>query len=47
MLLRELRRLNSEYASYVPPERQRPLVLLHPHGDPQWFPVGVKHSWTR
>ena len=47
VLLRELVRLNSEYASYCPPERQRPLVRLHRHGDPDWFPVGVKHSWTR
>lgn len=40
-------RLNSEYAHYVPPERQVPHVVLRPTGDPEYFPVGVKHRYTR
>lgn len=46
VLLRELLRLNSEYRAYVPPDRQPPLVHLHPHGDSAWFPPGVKHRWV-
>lgn len=42
-----LRRLNSEFASYVPPEYQDPRVTLAPSGDPAYFPVGVKHRYTR
>jgi hypothetical protein len=42
-----LRRLNSEFAHYVPPERQLPLIELAPLGEPTWFPVGVKHRYTR
>jgi phenylacetate-CoA ligase len=42
-----LRRLNSEYASYVPPERQRPEVSLWPAGHPEYFPQGVKHRYAR
>jgi phenylacetate-CoA ligase len=42
-----LLRLNSEFASYVPPERRRPEVRLRPAGDPEWFPAGVKHRYTR
>jgi phenylacetate-CoA ligase len=42
-----LRRLNSEFASYVPPERQRPSVTLRPAGDPEYFPPGVKHRYVR
>ncbi|GIH03798.1 phenylacetate--CoA ligase [Rhizocola hellebori] len=44
---RELVRLNSEFAHYVPAERQLPLVELRAAGDPQYFPVGVKHRYTR
>ncbi len=44
---RQLLRLNSEFANYVPPERQRPEVVLLPFGDPSYFPVGVKHRYTR
>jgi phenylacetate-CoA ligase len=40
-------RLNSEYAHYVPAERQIPHVVLRPTGDPEYFPVGVKHRYTR
>ncbi len=43
----QLLRLNSEYANYVPPERQIPQVTLLPFGDPEYFPVGVKHRYTR
>ncbi|PRW60995.1 phenylacetate-- ligase [Chlorella sorokiniana] len=46
VVLRELRRLNSEYRSYVPEDKQMPIVRLHPYGDPGWFPVGLKHKWT-
>lgn len=44
---RELLRLNSEFANYTPVERQRPEVVLRPFGDPDYFPVGVKHRYTR
>lgn len=43
----ELRRLNSEFANYVPAERQLPRIVLLPHGDPGYFPLGVKHRYTR
>ena len=44
---RHLVRLNSEFAHYVPPERQLPDVVLRPAGDPEYFPAGVKHRYTR
>lgn len=44
---RELCRLNSEYANYVPAEYRPPHVELKPAGDPEWFPPGVKHRYTR
>ncbi|UQA60048.1 phenylacetate--CoA ligase family protein [Polyangium aurulentum] len=40
-------RQNSEYANYVPEERRVPRVVLLPHGDPEQFPAGVKHRYTR
>lgn len=43
----QLRRLNSEFAHYTPPERQIPHVSLHPAGDPEYFPPGVKHRYSR
>ncbi|MBE8521283.1 phenylacetate--CoA ligase family protein [Amycolatopsis sp. H6(2020)] len=43
----QLLRLNSEFAHYVPAERQLPDVVLRPAGDPEYFPVGVKHRYTR
>jgi len=43
----QLLRLNSEFAHYVPAERQLPEVRLRPAGDPEYFPVGVKHRYTR
>jgi phenylacetate-CoA ligase len=44
---RELERLNSEFHSYVPAERRLPRVRLLPHADASYFPVGVKHRYTR
>jgi phenylacetate-CoA ligase len=43
----QLLRLNSEFRHYTPPERQLPIVILRPFGDPEHFPVGVKHRYTR
>ncbi|MEV6901411.1 phenylacetate--CoA ligase family protein [Amycolatopsis sp. NPDC051372] len=43
----QLLRLNSEFAHYVPAERQLPEIVLRPAGDPEYFPVGVKHRYTR
>ena len=43
----EAQRLNSEFKNYAPPERRRPNVRLLPHADPDYFPVGVKHRYTR
>jgi phenylacetate-CoA ligase len=46
-ILEALRRLNSEFAHYVPADRQRPVVELAALGDPAYFPIGVKHRYTR
>ena len=46
-ILSQLLRLNSEFANYVPPEYQTPLVELKSTGDAEYFPVGVKHRYTR
>jgi phenylacetate-CoA ligase len=46
-VLQQLRRLNSEFAHYVPAEQQRPRISLRPSGDAEWFPAGVKHRYTR
>jgi phenylacetate-CoA ligase len=43
----QLLRLNSEFANYVPPARQTPRIELRPFGDPNYFPAGVKHRYTR
>jgi phenylacetate-CoA ligase len=43
----ELRRLNSEFAHYVPDAAQLPVVELRPAADPAYFPPGVKHRYTR
>ena len=43
----QLRRLNSEFAHYTPLECQLPQVTLHPAGDPEYFPPGVKHRYSR
>lgn len=42
-----LLRLNSEFANYVPANYQTPQVDLAPSGDPEYFPIGVKHRYTR
>jgi phenylacetate-CoA ligase len=44
---RQLERQNSEFASYVPDERRSPQVVLRSFGDPDYFPTGVKHRYTR
>ncbi|HEX2873980.1 MAG TPA: phenylacetate--CoA ligase family protein [Polyangiaceae bacterium] len=44
---RELERLNSEFLNYAPADRRRPRVRLLPHADPDYFPLGVKHRYTR
>ncbi|MGK5683405.1 phenylacetate--CoA ligase family protein [Actinoplanes sp. URMC 104] len=43
----ELLRLNSEFAHYVPAGHQTPEVVLRPADDPEFFPRGVKHRYTR
>jgi phenylacetate-CoA ligase len=42
-----LQRLNSEFANYVPEPYQRPQITLHETGDPNYFPIGIKHRYTR
>jgi phenylacetate-CoA ligase len=44
---RELERLNSEFKNYTPAERRKPTVRLLPHAEPNYFPQGVKHRYTR
>lgn len=46
-ILRELLRLNSEFKHYVPAASQQPEITLLPTGDPDYFPIGVKHRYTR
>nr|WP_041740759.1 phenylacetate--CoA ligase family protein [Calothrix sp. PCC 6303] len=46
-IVTQLKRLNSEFANYVPPEYQTPQVTLKAHGDTEYFPIGVKHRYTR
>ena len=46
-ILIQLLRLNSEFSNYVPKEYQMPQVVLALTGDPEYFPVGVKHRYTR
>lgn len=46
-ILTQLRRLNSEFANYVPVEKQMPEISLKLTGDSEYFPVGVKHRYTR
>jgi phenylacetate-CoA ligase len=43
----ELRRLNSEFAHYVPEESQLPAIDLRSAGDPEYFKPGIKHRYTR
>lgn len=40
-------RLNSEFVNYVPEQYQTPQVSLFQTGHPEYFPVGVKHRYTR
>jgi phenylacetate-CoA ligase len=42
-----LKRLNSEFANYVPEAYQTPQIVLKTTGDPEYFPIGVKHRYTR
>ena len=46
-ILTQLQRLNSEFANYVPQTYQTPQITLTPTGDPEYFPIGVKHRYTR
>ena len=46
-ILAQLLRLNSEFAHYVPVEYRVPRVSLAHAGDPEYFPTGVKHRYTR
>ncbi|MGB7274829.1 MAG: hypothetical protein WBC69_16150, partial [Geitlerinemataceae cyanobacterium] len=46
-ILAQLRRLNSEFANYVSPEYQMPQVVLTATADPDYFPIGIKHRYTR
>lgn len=43
----QLCRLNSEFANYVPESYQMPQISLHETGDPAYFPLGIKHRYTR
>jgi phenylacetate-CoA ligase len=43
----QLCRLNSEFVHYTPREHQLPRVTLHHSGDPEYFPPGVKHRYSR
>jgi len=43
----QLLRLNSEFANYTPAERQLPRITLRSFADPEYFPTGVKHRYTR
>jgi phenylacetate-CoA ligase len=43
----QMLRLNSEFANYVPAAHQTPRITLRPSGDPEFFPVGVKHRYTK
>lgn len=38
---------NSEYANYVSKDDQRPVVTVWSKGHPDYFPVGVKHRYSR
>ncbi len=43
----QLLRLNSEFANYAPEAKQIPRLEFRPFGDPEYFPAGVKHRYTR
>lgn len=40
-------RQNSEFLNYAPAERRTPRVRLLPLANPEYFPLGVKHRYTR
>jgi phenylacetate-CoA ligase len=42
-----LQRLSSEFANYVPESDRIPHIELKATGDPEYFPIGVKHRYTR
>lgn len=42
-----LERLNSEFLNYAPAERRTPVVHLLPLAHPEYFPLGVKHHYSR
>ena len=46
-ILTELLRLNSEFANYTPVERQLPKISLLGFANLDYFPLGVKHRYTR
>lgn len=46
-ILQQLHRLNSEFANYVPASYQTPQIHLLANGNPTYFPVGIKHRYTR
>ncbi|GAB4129744.1 MAG: phenylacetate--CoA ligase family protein [Roseiflexaceae bacterium] len=46
-IMQSLLRLNSEYANYVPPAYRTPVIQLRAAGDAEYFPIGVKHRYTR
>ena len=46
-VLETLRKHNSEYANYVSADDQRPVVTLWSKAHPEYFPVGVKHRYSR
>ncbi len=46
-VLEQLLRLNSEFAHYVPQAQRTPVVRLRETGDPEYFPPGAKHRYTR
>jgi hypothetical protein len=43
----QLQRRNSEYAHYVPADQQLPQMQPRAADDAVYFPVGVKHRYTR
>ena len=43
----QLLRLNSEYRNYVVEEYKTPRITLYTFGDTEYFPIGVKHRYTR
>jgi phenylacetate-CoA ligase len=43
----EIERQNSEYRNYVPEGHRTPVVVLLPHGHPDYFAKGVKHRYSR